>query len=111
MRARCIKSRFNRVAYDVTARSEYEILGIECGDFRVLGDDGQPFLYPRQLFRVIDPARPRQWVRKVVDGAEYAYAATLSKPGFFEDYFDGVRGARRTFHRYLNQHLRLTPAA
>ena len=111
MRVRCTKSKLGGISHYLTPRAEYEVLGIECGDYRLLGDDGEPYLYPRRLFRVVDAARPKHWVRKVVDGTEYAYAAALAKPGFFEDYFDGVASKRRIFHRYLNEHLRLTPAA
>lgn len=111
MRVRCTKNKSGATRHDLSLRTEYEVIGIESGDYRLIGDNGGPYLYPRELFKVVNAARPREWETRIIDGLEYSYAPDLGSPGFFEDYFDYDAAARRTFTRYLNRHLRLTPAA
>jgi hypothetical protein len=111
MRVRCKKNRSSGIKHALTIGADYEVVGIECDDFRILDDRGDPVLIERTLFRVLDRTRPQSWVTKTMDGAEYSYAPPFGKPGFWEDYHDNVPGARRAFNRYLNEHLRLTEAA
>lgn len=111
MKVRCIKNRSEGMIHSLSLRAEYEVIGIEADLYRILNDQGEPCLYPPKIFRVINRARPKHWVTTREDGAEYAYARTLNRPGFFEDYFDHKPAARRAFHRYLNRHMRLTDAA
>ncbi len=110
MKVRCIKNRSDARIHALTPRAEYEVIGIEADMYRILNDDGDPCLYPPQIFRVLDARRPKHWVSEKHDGAEYAYTRALGRLGFFEDYFDRKPAARRTFHRYLNRHMRLTDA-
>jgi hypothetical protein len=35
---------------DLTSDQPYLVLGIEADDFRILNDQGRPYLYPRELF-------------------------------------------------------------
>ncbi len=44
---------------DLTPGQPYVVIGIEADDLRILNDQGRPFLYPPELFEVIDP--PRTW--------------------------------------------------
>lgn len=111
MRVRCIKNRSGGVRHRLSLRAPYEVIGIEAGWFRIIDDDGMPVLFDPALFKVVDQTRPIHWVSRVRDGAEYAYAPQIGKPGFFEDIHEGDPQARRIFHRYVNEHLRLTEAA
>jgi hypothetical protein len=91
---------------DLTPDRPYVVIGIEADDFRILNDQGRPFLYPARLFRVIDRREPGDWVSEVGEGGErYAYPAPLNAAGFFEDFFDGNRRAVRTFWRVVNDQL------
>src|SRR6266404_9284768 len=69
---------------------EYEVLGIEADWLRLLNDRGEPVLYDPACFQVIDPAEPADWVSIVQDGVRYAYPPGWGRPGFFEDWHDGV---------------------
>lgn len=111
MKVRCKQFELDGVTHDLTVGGVYEVIGIEADQYRILDDTGRPYLFAPALFSVVDPARPSHWVTTQEDGAEYAYAPELGTPGFFEDYFDHKPETRRAFHRYLNQHMRLTDAA
>ena len=79
----------------------YEVLGIEGDWFRLLSDRGEPVLFDPSWFRVIDPAEPGNWVSLVEDGVRYAYPPDWGRPGFFEDWHDGVPEVRRQFQHQL----------
>lgn len=89
---------------DLTAGNVYRVIGIEADDYRLLNDFGRPYLYPPELFEVVDSKRPPDWQRVVGDDGEtYAYPKPLGKPGFFEDYFDNNVRAVQTLHTYLER--------
>ncbi|HYU32555.1 MAG TPA: hypothetical protein VEW48_10370 [Thermoanaerobaculia bacterium] len=91
---------------DLTSDQPYLVLGIEADDFRILNDQGRPYLYPRELFTVVDAREPADWVNeRGEDNERYAYPPPLSSTGFFEDYFDGKPEAVATFWRVMNQRL------
>jgi hypothetical protein len=91
---------------DLTFRQPYVVIGIESDDYRILNDAGQPYLYPRTLFRVVDAREPEDWINAYgEDGERYAYPAPLNTPGFFEDFFDEKSKAVRTFWRVVNRRL------
>ena len=91
---------------DLTFGQPYVVIGIESDDYRLLNDDGRPYLYPRNLFRVLDTREPADWVSGYgEEGERYAYPAPLNSPGFFEDFFDEKSKAVRTFWRVVNQRL------
>jgi prophage antirepressor-like protein len=61
----------------------------EAGDLRVLNDKGKPYLYPADLFAVIDPQRPSDSVTAFgADGEANSHPDSLSQPGFFKSFFD-----------------------
>lgn len=39
---------------DLMPGQQYMVIGIEADDFRLLNDQGRPYLYPSRLFEVID---------------------------------------------------------
>jgi hypothetical protein len=87
---------------DLTPGNVYRVIGIEADHYRIMNDDGRPYLYPPKAFHVVDSKEPRQWrTWHGEDGEKYSYPADLREAGFFEDYFDGNRKAMATLHRYL----------
>jgi hypothetical protein len=98
--------RRDRRHLDLSPGRPYVVIGIEANDFRLLNDQGRPFLYPARLFRIIDRREPDNWVSAVgEEGERYAYPAPLNSVGFFEDFFDGHKRAVRTFWRVVNDQL------
>ncbi len=94
---------------DLTAQQPYVVIGIEGNDFRLLNDRGKPYLYPPEIFEVIDSREPSDWISEIGgDGERYAYPPALNEPGFFEDFFDGDNQTVVTFWRVVNQRLALT---
>lgn len=91
---------------DLTLGQSYAVIGIEADDFRLLNDRGQPYLYPRHLFEVVDPREPEDWLTELgEDGERYAYPPPLNTCGFFEDFFDAKKEAVVTFWQVVNQRL------
>ena len=87
---------------DLTIGNLYQVIGIEADDFRIINNDGSPYLYPACLFEIIDPHEPDDWITEFgEDGERYAYPAELNRPGFFEDYFDGDEQTIATFRHFL----------
>ena len=94
---------------ELTPQQHYAVIGIEADDFRLLNDRGQPYLYPHQLFKIVDPHEPDDWITEYgEDGERYAYPAPLHTCGFFEDFFDTQPETVATFWQVVNQ--RLAPA-
>ena len=97
---------------DLTPVQDYVVIGIEADDFRILSDQGKPYLYPNRLFDVIDPNEPDDWITEFGDdGERYAYPPALNGCGFFEDFFDADKKVVATFWRVVNQRLAVTTAA
>jgi hypothetical protein len=91
---------------DLAPDHPYVVLGIEADDFRILNDLGRPYLYPSELFKVVDSREPEDWVSELgEDNERYAYPPQLNSSGFFEDFFDGRPEAVTTFWRVMNQRL------
>ena len=89
---------------DLTPDLSYVVIGIEADDFRILNDQGRAYLYPSRLFKIIDPAKPRDWVtQRGEQGEWYAYPLPLNGCGFFEDFFGAKPKAVATFWRIVNQ--------
>ena len=91
---------------DLTFGQPYVVIGIEADDLRLLNDAGRPFLYPPDLFSLVDHREPVDWVTEFGDdGERYSYPPLLNKSGFFEDFFDQKTKAAATFWRVVNQRL------
>ena len=91
---------------DLTFAQPYVVIGIEADDLRLLNDVGRPFLYPPELFSLIDSKEPPDWITEFGDdGERYSYPLPLNKSGFFEDFFDEKAKAVTTFWRVVNQRL------
>jgi hypothetical protein len=95
---------------DLSPDQPYFVIGIESDDYRILNDHGKPYLYPADLFTVIDASESPDWITEYGDeGERYSYPSALNEVGFFEDYFDGKSIATSAFWHNVNQ--RLTHAA
>lgn len=91
---------------DLTLGQPYVVIGIEADHLRILNDAGRPFLYPPNLFSLVDASEPVDWVTEFGDdGERYSYPTPLNKSGFFEDFFDEKAKAVTTFWRVVNQRL------
>lgn len=80
---------------------EYLVVGYDEQYLRVLDDVGEPILYPRYLFEIVDPSVPGDWVRVDVDGQYFVDPPECSEPGFYESLFDGDPSASAIFARVL----------
>jgi hypothetical protein len=97
---------------DVTADQPYGVIGIEADGLRLLNDQGRPYLYPRELFTVLDAREPGDWIVETgAEGERYAYPPSLNTPGFFEDFFDGDEETEAIFWRVVNRRLALAAEA
>ena len=91
---------------DLMFGQPYVVIGIEADHLRILNDAGRPFLYPPELFSLVDHREPVDWVTEFGDdGERYSYPPPLNKSGFFEDFFDQKAKAVATFWRVVNQRL------
>lgn len=105
-----VKLRRKHARYpELTPGLSYVVIGIEANDFRILNDQGRPYLYPSRLFEITDPNKPDDWVtERGEEGECYAYPPPLNTCGFFEDFFDAKPKAVAMFWRIVNQRLAST---
>jgi hypothetical protein len=110
MKARVRRVEHEGVAYsDLTLDNVYTILGIEDDDYRLISDEGRPYLYPAVIFELVDSSEPSDWVTEFgAEGERYSYPPELSARGFFEAYFDGEPIAVATFRKHAARLFRGT---
>lgn len=93
---------------ELTPCKPYFIIGIEADDYRLLNDEGKPFLYSAEFFEIINKKEPDDWINEYGDdGERYAYPPALNTIGFFEDFFDQKQEAIHLFWQTMNQRLML----
>ncbi len=91
---------------DLSPDQSYFVVGIEANDYRILNDYGKPYLYPSNIFQVVNSNEPDDWITEFgEEGERYSYSPDLNEVGFFEDYFDGKEGAISKFWHNVNQKL------
>ncbi len=89
--------------WSLTPGQQY-VVGVDQESYRVVDDKGEPLLFPREGFRVIDDTIPPDWIwDRQGDDEYYGGPAGLQTPGFYEDYFDGKREAIEQFQQYLRR--------
>jgi hypothetical protein len=105
MKVQLIKKDLDGIEYqDLTLGNTYWVIGIEANDYRIINDEGQPYLYSPDLFSILDATEPEDWITTYgEDGERYAYPPQLNSVGFFEDYFDGDAKIIAIFRQYLAQ--------
>ena len=73
----------------------YFVIGIEADDYRILNDAGKPYLYPPEIFEVIDSRHPSDWVTEFGDdGERYSYPAPLNEASVARMELCGIRDDR-----------------
>ena len=108
MRVRCIQQLHDEAVYsDLTVGNVYRVVGTDGEFFRIISDEGRPYLFPAAELEVVDAAEDEDWVTTYdEDGERCSYPRELSAPGFFEDYFDDVPGAHIAFRAYATRVFR-----
>jgi hypothetical protein len=102
MRVQTLPDFRNRIPDDsthpgISYPQAYYVLGVTEGFYRLIDDLGDPYLYPKQLFEVVDRSVPSGWeFREAADGEYFLEPALTARPGFYEDFFgsDGDRAAQ-----------------
>ena len=88
----------------LTAGQEYLVVALDHESFRVLNDNKEPILYPKEMFDIVDSDLPENWVWvRFADDEYYADPPELASPGFYEDWFDSASSAREIFENYLKK--------
>ena len=91
---------------DLSEDQPYFVIGIEADDYRLLNDAGKPYLYPPEIFDVVNSSQPIDWVTEFGDdGEQYSYPAPLNEVGFFEDLFEQKQEKMSIFWHVVNQTL------
>ncbi|MBA4032099.1 MAG: hypothetical protein C0478_14580 [Planctomyces sp.] len=77
--------------HSLTVGREYEVLGIEADDLRLLNDKNEPVLYDAVYFDTSAIGEPTFWVStQGEEGERYAGPLEWTNPGYFEDWHDGI---------------------
>jgi hypothetical protein len=87
---------------------EHYVIGVSDESYRVVNHHGEPILYPKELFEVLDASVPPGWLFHEYDEGEYHLEPILTeRPGFYEDWHgsDGDRPAQRASRRTLRDVL------
>ena len=92
----------------ISPGTEYFVLDVSDEYYRVVDDGGEPVLYPKQLFEVLDVTVPPGWQFKEYEYDDYRLVPVrTSRPGFYEDFFcsDGDRIAQKRVQQTLREEL------
>ena len=101
-----VKLNKNKAYQNINPNNIYFVIGIEADYYRILNDLGEPYLYPPNIFKIIDKTEPEDWDTEYgEDGERYSYPIILNQVGFFEDYFDGKENSISIFWNIINQKL------
>lgn len=97
-----------RLHQGVTPLEEYFVVEINQYQLRLINDEGEPILYPKDLFEVLDPTLPSGWqFSEYADGWYNLGPVRTSNAGFYEDLFcsDGDRIAQVGALQVLREEL------
>ena len=93
----------NRKITSIEINKEYEVIGIESDDYRIIDNKNEPILFDHKCFTVVDPMKPKFWLCKTgSENEEYCYPEEWSNPGFFEDYFNRNESVIEKFWEIYN---------
>lgn len=85
----------------LTPNRIYLVVEIDDTYFRIINDNREPILHRKELFDIVDPDIPKDWVRKDFDDGGYRInPPRMGDRGFYEDYFDGATYAIEEFEKY-----------
>lgn len=88
---------------DLMVGQEYVVLAIEYDHYRLVGDEGRPYIYPSELFELVDETTPDDWVRELDDTGVCFGPRELLQPGLFEDYFNKEPRAVQIVEKHLRR--------
>lgn len=97
-----------RLHQGITPSELYYVIGVDEEDYRVIDDQGEPILYPKALFDVLDATLPPGWqFREYADGEYHLEPISTGRSGFYDDFFcsDGDRKAQAEAYRVLRDVL------
>ncbi|MBX3158844.1 MAG: hypothetical protein KF773_22955 [Deltaproteobacteria bacterium] len=89
-----------RLHQNLRAGAAYYVLGVGNESYRIVNHNGEPILYPKELFEVVDPTVPSGWKFDEYDDGEYVLHPRFAGPGFYEQWHNsdgdlpGMRAAR-----------------
>jgi hypothetical protein len=82
--------------YRLTVGADYLIVQISELDYRLVNDGGDPVLYEKDWFVVVDDRIPDGWVRdEYPDGEYFIGPPETESRGFWERWHDGDPEAKR----------------
>lgn len=87
--------------------SIYSVIGIDDEFFRVIDENGDPALYPKELFTVIDPTIPDTWCKRYSKyGGYYIDPPEFSGNEFYDDFFEGVENSIMSFKKFIKNNVK-----
>jgi hypothetical protein len=98
-----------KINYWLTPGKEYVVIGISGKYYRVVNDGGEPTVFSRREFDVVDRTIPSDWVWERFEGEDFANPPGLHEPGFYEDFFDHKAYAVERVQEYLRANGILLP--
>lgn len=97
--------RDGRLHNGITPAEEYFVIEIGQEVFRVVDDGGEPILYPKELFDVVDSSLPPGWqFDEYADGEYWLGPTKTAAPGLYEDFFGS--GGDRAAQAHAQQAVR-----
>ena len=92
----------------LTKGERYFVIGVSNHNYRVVDDAGEPILFPKTIFEVVDRSLPAGWsLREFEDGVYRLDPTTVGRRGFYEHWFDssGDRAATEAAQLELRRTL------
>lgn len=89
----------------LTPGKDYDVIGLDHESFRLVDDKGEPILFSKTLFSVIDDRIPDDWIWvRYAEDEFYANPPELHEPGFYEDFFDHKTDAIKRLDDFRQKH-------
>lgn len=98
------EDRFVEFPLPLTIGNVYRVYGDSPNYYRIMDDAGDPVLYEKALFEIVDSTWPADWVAYSVDegGDTYSGPACFASPDFdWEDCYYRKKATRDVFRRRL----------
>jgi hypothetical protein len=101
-----VKVRFKRGWWrtyaSLTPGNVYRVLGINDDELRIVNDLGEPILFSRLAFDVVDASTPSDWIsERDEDNVLHSQPSELAAPFFYERWHDRDSEACAVLARYL----------
>lgn len=88
--------------WNLTCGKEYVVIGLDEEYYRIVDDYGEPVLFEKFMFNVVDDAIPDDWIWQRNSDDDYcADPPGLNVRGFYEDFFDRKEYAIKRLNDYL----------